>query len=598
MHRPNQGQGGYYLTAYGIAVQHGFRGTEEEWLDSLKGEDGEQGEAGEIGISIADMDQTISSTASGGKNVWTATMTDGTEYEFTVYNGSRGATGATGEQGEAGKGFTILGYYETLDDLEAAVTDPEAGDAYAVGTESPYEIYIYDGNSETWIDSGQLQGPQGVGISSLVQTTSSTESGGENVWTATLDDGTTASFSVYNGAQGEQGATGKGFVILGYYETLDALEAAVSAPEAGDVYAIGTAAPYEIYIYSDTEGWVDNGQLQGPEGVGVESVEQTTESTEDGGENVWTLTLSDGTTAALTVRNGSKGSTGISISSLVQTTSSTASGGENIWTATLEDGTTASFSVYNGAQGDTGEQGPQGDTGSDGVGISSITQTTSSTASGGANVWTATMTDGTTSALTVYNGAQGDTGEQGVQGDAGEGVPSGGTAGQVLMKDSSTDYDTSWQTLSSGSDVVVGTYTGSYSVRYETAQTISLGSTPQFVWVGALDDGPSYLGNLVPWYYYRDNDTDDVSTDGITERTVVTEMYSGYAVAGYPFWGGYDYDDSSDSCVEALAIVSGGFQVRNVLGEREYSTSSRTTNYESSVCLNSTAYEYFYLAVL
>ena len=31
----------YYLTAYGIAVKHGFRGTEEEWLASLKGETGD-----------------------------------------------------------------------------------------------------------------------------------------------------------------------------------------------------------------------------------------------------------------------------------------------------------------------------------------------------------------------------------------------------------------------------------------------------------------------------------------------------------------------------------------------------------------------------
>ena len=31
---------GYYLTAYGIAVKHGFYGTEEEWLESLKGEKG------------------------------------------------------------------------------------------------------------------------------------------------------------------------------------------------------------------------------------------------------------------------------------------------------------------------------------------------------------------------------------------------------------------------------------------------------------------------------------------------------------------------------------------------------------------------------
>ena len=31
----------YYLSAYGIAVKYGFQGTEEEWLESLKGEKGD-----------------------------------------------------------------------------------------------------------------------------------------------------------------------------------------------------------------------------------------------------------------------------------------------------------------------------------------------------------------------------------------------------------------------------------------------------------------------------------------------------------------------------------------------------------------------------
>ena len=32
-----------YLSAYAVAVKHGYRGTEEEWLDSLKGADGSSG---------------------------------------------------------------------------------------------------------------------------------------------------------------------------------------------------------------------------------------------------------------------------------------------------------------------------------------------------------------------------------------------------------------------------------------------------------------------------------------------------------------------------------------------------------------------------
>lgn len=39
----------YYLTAYGIAVKHGYSGTEEEWLLSLKGEKGDKGDKGDPG---------------------------------------------------------------------------------------------------------------------------------------------------------------------------------------------------------------------------------------------------------------------------------------------------------------------------------------------------------------------------------------------------------------------------------------------------------------------------------------------------------------------------------------------------------------------
>ena len=48
----------------------------------------------------------------------------------------------------------------------------------------------------------------------------------------------------------------------------------------------------------------------GSAGVSVSSVKQTTTSTADGGSNVITVTLSNGTTSTFTVKNGSKGSTG------------------------------------------------------------------------------------------------------------------------------------------------------------------------------------------------------------------------------------------------------------------------------------------------
>ena len=50
----------------------------------------------------------------------------------------------------------------------------------------------------------------------------------------------------------------------------------------------------------------------GTDGVGIQSVVQTTTSTADGGDNIITVTLTNGNTATFTVKNGSKGSDGSS----------------------------------------------------------------------------------------------------------------------------------------------------------------------------------------------------------------------------------------------------------------------------------------------
>ena len=69
-------------------------------------------------------------------------------------------------------------------------------------------------------------------------------------------------------------------------------------------------------------------------------------------------------------------------------------------------------------------------------------------------------------------GTTGATGSTGSTGPAGPGLPTGGTADQVAVKNSSTDYDVAWQTLivSSTSDLTPGTSpldTGTLYVVYE-----------------------------------------------------------------------------------------------------------------------------------
>lgn len=75
--------------------------------------------------------------------------------------GPAGKRGAKGADGADGKNFMVLGYYETLSALNAAVPSPGTGDTYGVGTEPPYAFYMYDPTISNWRYAGNLQGPEG-----------------------------------------------------------------------------------------------------------------------------------------------------------------------------------------------------------------------------------------------------------------------------------------------------------------------------------------------------------------------------------------------------------------------------------------------------
>jgi len=166
---------GYYLSAYGIAKSHGFEGTEEEWLESIRGERGATGPQGEPGIPIPG-----------------PTGPTGPAFSYSDFTPEQleALRGATGPQGPQGAGFKVLGYFASSAALSAAITDPDAGDAYGVGASDPYDIYIWDGVNETWVNNGALQGAQGVTGPTGASITGPTGSTGSQ------------------GATGERGATG------------------------------------------------------------------------------------------------------------------------------------------------------------------------------------------------------------------------------------------------------------------------------------------------------------------------------------------------------------------------------------------------------
>lgn len=112
---------------------------------SIRGATGAQGETG-VGITdtVLNADYTL-----------TVQFSDGSSYT------SPSIRGAAGPKGETGKGLKILGYFATASALSSGVSNPEAGDAYGVGSAPPYDIYMWDASANKWVNNGSLQGVKG-----------------------------------------------------------------------------------------------------------------------------------------------------------------------------------------------------------------------------------------------------------------------------------------------------------------------------------------------------------------------------------------------------------------------------------------------------
>ena len=422
---------GYYISAYGIAVNHGFSGTEAEWLESLKGAAGEPGRgfyiSGYVG-SAADLNLIASPSIGDAYGVGSAIP-----YDIYTYTASgwvnigplRGETGLTGPAGSPGKdgvdgtdGVGIASINDNADySLTIKMTD---GKTYttrslrgAAGTDGKDGSNGRDGytpvKGKDYFDGKDgkdgkdgytpVKGKDYFDGQNGKDGTPATHKWSGTPLTITSASGTSsANLKGDKGDQGERGETGSGFKVLGYYASLGALSSGVPNPNIGDSYGVGAAAPYDIYIYSPT-GWVNNGPLQGAKGDKGDKGDPFTyaDFTE---EQLADLVGPVGTTGA----TGATGATGVGIESVVQTTTSAADGGENVATITLTNGTKSTFKVKNGSKGSAGKDGASG---SDGV---------SATHSWNGTTLTITSASGTSSAN--LKGEKGDKGDS-IKGDTG-----------------------------------------------------------------------------------------------------------------------------------------------------------------------------------
>lgn len=210
-------------------------------------------------------------------------------------------------------GIKVVGEVDSLNDLPSVEEYKEAhedwayGDAYAVGTSSPYRLFILTRGNESapadhWFDIGSFpepgpQGPQGEqgedGVTPSISTSASAEtlSPGSSATVTVSKSGTdlaptfTFNFGIPRGAQGVQGAQGpqgpqgiqgiqgiqgqKGdtgylYTIIG--QVNDYLHLPLPSSVSRDsAYLVGTQEPYDVYIIigeTDEElEWIDIGPI-------------------------------------------------------------------------------------------------------------------------------------------------------------------------------------------------------------------------------------------------------------------------------------------------------------------------------------------------
>lgn len=352
-------------SAYEIAVDEGFVGTEEEWLASLVGPKGETGDTGATGATGPQGPK--GDTGDGGKSAYQIAVEHGyygTEEQWLL--SLHGEKGDTGEQGPQG------------------LTGPK-GDTGATGAQGPqgvpgangksaYEIAVdegYYGTEAQWLAS--LKGEKGdKGNPGSTGPQGPIGPGGKSAYEIAVDEGYYGTVDQWleslkgeTGPQGEQGATGKGIksVVVNSQSHLIVTYTDDTWTDAGEVSGGGTSSDVAWLPSVDAEGnlsWSRSStqiapatqNIMGPQGEqGIQGEKGDTGATGAQGKSAYDVAVDTGFSGTveewLASLKGEKGDTG-------------AQGEQGI-------------QGVQGEQGLQGDKGDKGDTGDTGVGVQTVT---------------------------------------------------------------------------------------------------------------------------------------------------------------------------------------------------------------------------------
>ena len=519
---------GYVIGAQGPQGNAGAQGSQGvqgiQGIQGIQGETGPTGAQGNVGATGPQGIQgnTGATGATGSQGIQGNTGSQGIQ----GIQGIQGNVGATGATGAAGTSVTLKGAVATVGDLPGGAT---VGDLYVVTADG--DGYVWDGAE--WDNAGPIRGPQGIqgntgpqgsqgiqgnvgpqgeqgiqGTQGNVGATGATGSQGIQGNVGPQGNvGATGSQGIQGnigpqGVQGEQGiqgiqgntgATGSqgiqgnvGQTGIGFVDAQLSTDTLVLTYSNAATISVGNVrgaqGPQGIQGNTGATGAQGNTGAQGEQGIqgNVGPTGPQGNVGAQGEQGIQGNTGAQGIQGNVgpTGNTGATGATGIGFVDAQLSTDTLILTYSNA--ATISVGNVRGAQGPQGIQGNTGATGPQGNVGAQGEqGIQGNVGATGNVGPTGAQ--------GNVGA----QGEQGIQGNVGATGNVGAGVVAGGTAGQVLAKINSTDYNTEWITPSAGGNSTPG---GSTTfIQYNNAGVFD--GSANLIYEPA--DGNITLGNLV-----------------------------------------------------------------------------------------------------